>query len=308
MGNADAAFAPGQILFMVFEYIYIALLVMCFVLYISLPEVSNFRSMGNRPQGSKFAYTAAAVFFALLMGYMLFCSVWLTIKGIEATLRTLNAEGQHFGESASATISAIFGNRIFRDLIVSTASTYGLYLFSSIFFFDFLHMFTSFIQYLLLSPSYVNILYNSICSESNNSNVYAFCNTHDVSWGTKGDNTMKTDLGIVKVGTDNKVEVDVPSKDEDIDHEYDRVLKILAKPRPEEKQKRDEQTKQEDYYKSFRTRVVLIWLISNLALIVGILHSNSGLQGISVEGSETTANIYLEVSMAPFLLSEADGI
>lgn len=114
--------------------------------------------MGNRPQGSKFAYTIAAVFFALLMGYMLFCSVWLTIKGIEATLATLNSEGQHFGESASATISAIFGNRIFRDLIVSTASTYGLYLFSSIFFFDFLHMFTSFIQYLLLSPSYVNIL------------------------------------------------------------------------------------------------------------------------------------------------------
>lgn len=110
---------------------------------------------------------------------------------------------------------------------------------------------------------------------------------------------MKTDLGVVKVGTDNKVEVDVPSKDEDIDHEYDRVLKILAKPRVEEKQKRDEQTKQEDYYKSFRTRVVLIWLISNLALIVGILHSNSGLQGISVEGSESTANIYLEVSMIP---------
>jgi chitin synthase len=110
---------------------------------------------------------------------------------------------------------------------------------------------------------------------------------------------MKTDLGVVKVGTDNKVEVDVPSKDEDIDHEYDRVLKILAKPRTEEKQKRDEQTKQEDYYKSFRTRVVLFWLISNLALIVGILHSNSGLQGISVEGSQTTANIYLEVSMVP---------
>ena len=110
---------------------------------------------------------------------------------------------------------------------------------------------------------------------------------------------MKTDLGVVKVGTDNKVEVDVPTKDEDIDHEYDRVLKILAKPRTEEKQKRDEQTKQEDYYKSFRTRVVLVWLISNLALIVGILHSNATISGISVQGSETTANIYLEVSMFP---------
>jgi chitin synthase len=129
------------------------------------------------------------------------------------------------------------------------------------------------------------------------SNVYAFCNTHDVSWGTKGDNTMKTDLGVVELGSDNKLEVDVPS--EDIDHEYDRVLKILAKPRPKEKQDRDEATKQEDYYKSFRTRVVLVWLISNLALVIGILHSSNGLQGISVEGSETRANLYIEISALP---------
>src|SRR5271163_1170043 len=117
--------------------------------------------MGNRPQGSKFAYTATAVFFALLMGYMLFCSVWLTIKGIEATLATLSAENQHFGQNFQSTVAAIFGNVIFRDLIVSTASTYGLYLFASLISFDFLHMFTSFIQYLLLSPSYINILYPS---------------------------------------------------------------------------------------------------------------------------------------------------
>jgi len=117
---------------------------------------------------------------------------------------------------------------------------------------------------------------------------------------------MKTDLGVVKVGSDNKVEVDVPTKDEDIDHEYDRILKILAKPRTEEKQKRDAQTKQEDYYKSFRTRVVLSWLISNLGLIIGILHTNTGLSGIGVSGSQTVANIYLTVGMIPYILDCAD--
>jgi chitin synthase len=114
--------------------------------------------MGNRPQGSKFSYMATAIFFAMLMGYMLFCSVWLTIKGVEATIATLNSEGEKFGQSFSETVQAIAGNRIFRDLIISTAATYGLYFISSLLFFDFLHMFTSFIQYLLLSPSYVNIL------------------------------------------------------------------------------------------------------------------------------------------------------
>ena len=36
-------------------------------------------------------------------------------------------------------------------------------------------MFSSFPQYLLLAASFTNVL-----------NVYAFCNLHDVSWGTKG--------------------------------------------------------------------------------------------------------------------------
>jgi hypothetical protein len=48
-------------------------------------------------------------------------------------------------------------------------------------------MITSFVQYLLLLPSYVNILL-----------IYAFCNLHDVSWGTKGDNGSAKDLGQVK--------------------------------------------------------------------------------------------------------------
>jgi len=106
---------------------------------------------------------------------------------------------------------------------------------------------------------------------------------------------MKTDLGVVKVGEDNKAEVNLPTKDEDIDREYDRVLDILKQPRKEAKQKRDASTKQEDYYKSFRTRVVLVWLISNLALIIGILHADNGAVGISVTGSVTVANIYLSV-------------
>lgn len=107
---------------------------------------------------------------------------------------------------------------------------------------------------------------------------------------------MKTDLGVVKAGNDNKVEVDIPTRDEDIDHKYDRALTILTKPQPKERQIRDPSARQEDYYKSFRTRVVLVWLISNLGLAIGILRTGGGLQGIRSEGSATTANIYLAVS------------
>lgn len=114
--------------------------------------------MGNRPQGSKIAYLATTIFFAILMLYILFCSIWLTVKGVQQTLATLHSEDAHFGKDFGKTIGAIFGNKIFRDLIVSTLSTYALYMISSILFADVLHMFTSFFQYLLLSPSYVNVL------------------------------------------------------------------------------------------------------------------------------------------------------
>ena len=105
---------------------------------------SYLRSMGNRPQGTKFSYTATAIFFALLMVYMLFFSVWLTIKGVQASLPNLKQSRETFGRNFGETVSAIFGDRIFRDLIFSTGATYGLYLVSSILFLDFLHMFTSF--------------------------------------------------------------------------------------------------------------------------------------------------------------------
>ena len=68
-------------------------------------------------------------------------------------------------------------------------------------------MFTSFIQYLLLLPSFVNILL-----------IYSFCNLHDVSWGTKG-STTTGDLGAAKLTKkDGKdvMEVAVPTNKDDL--------------------------------------------------------------------------------------------
>lgn len=52
---------------------------------------------------------------------------------------------------------------------------------------------------MLFLPAFVNIL-----------TVYAFCNLHDVSWGTKGDNSAST-LGGVKATTnkEGKEEVEI---------------------------------------------------------------------------------------------------
>jgi chitin synthase len=126
-------------------------------------------------------------------------------------------------------------------MVLATLSTWGLYIVSSVLHMDPWHMITSFPQYLFFLPSFTNIL-----------NVYSFCNLHDVSWGTKGDNNAAA-LGGVKVskgkdGTE-QVEVDFPNDQADINHNYQIFIKRLAEPRPEEKQSRDAKTKQEDYFK-----------------------------------------------------------
>lgn len=124
-------------------------------------------------------------------------------------------------------------------------------------------------------------------------NVYAFCNTHDVSWGTKGDNIDNMDLGAVKGATkeggDGEVTVNVPTQEHDINETYLQAVASLRDKTEEQAQKRDAKTKQEDYYKAFRTRLVLLWCASN-----GLLVSIVSYSGTNQTGSyDTRSKAYL---------------
>lgn len=122
----------------------------------SMPFLSNIHS------SAKWSYIGCMIFFAFLMAYMLFASAWLTYVGVS------NALSADQGQGVSRAITLIT-NGPFRDIIISFASTYIMYFIASFLFFDPWHMFTSFIPYLFMMPSYTNVL-----------NIYAFCNTHDV--------------------------------------------------------------------------------------------------------------------------------
>lgn len=199
-------------------------------------------SMGNRPQGAKKLYLASMVIYGVIMTYTTFATIYIVVRQLKDNSKELH-----------------LGSNIFTNLIVSTASTVGLYFFMSFLYLDPWHMFTSSAQYFALLPSYICTL-----------QIYAFCNTHDVTWGTKGDNVIHTDLGAAIGGKGSTVELEMPSEQLDIDSGYDEALRNLrdrlevAVPPPSEYQQ------QEDYYRNVRTYMVIFWMVANGILAMAV--------------------------------------
>jgi chitin synthase len=202
----------------------------------------------------------------------MFAAVFIAVKNIEAEI------------SAGLSLSDLFKNQVFYTLIISVMSTYGIWLVASLLMFDPWHMVTSLIQYLLLSPTYTNVL-----------NVYAFCNTHDISWGTKGDD--KPDK-LPSVNTkDGEGKTDLPDEG-DLNAQYEREIAVYSRKEVKEVKtptpaQLDE--KQLDYYRGVRTVVVLLWMIMNFALCALVL-STAGLEKITPDTSTSArSTVYMGV-------------
>lgn len=149
-----------------------------------------------------------------------------------------------------------------------------------------------FIQYILLTPTYINVL-----------NIYAFCNTHDITWGTKGDDKAeKLPSATLKPG--GGVDVNIPQDDGDLNAQYEAELAKFATKPPKEVQNISEEDRQADYYKGFRSAVVLAWVFCNFALGAVVL-SAAGLETFDNTSSTDSTNqdttqterslIYMEV-------------
>ncbi|KAK7529271.1 chitin synthase I [Phyllosticta citribraziliensis] len=255
LGNKDLLGKVGNILAAVFEWAYIAIVITCFVL-----------ALGNRPQGSNKLYMTMVYFWALIMTYLMFATIYITVISVQKELK----EG--------FSVAKLFTNTVFFTLIVSMASTYLLYFVASFIFLDPWHMFTSFFQYLLMTPTYINIL-----------NVYAFCNTHDITWGTKGDDKPEK-LPSVTTKPGGKVDVAAPTDDHDLNTQYEQELRVFATKYVEPKKNPSAADKQEDYYKGFRSVVVLVWMFCNLALCAVVLVTAGTDASLSTGGSSSSSS------------------
>lgn len=215
--------------------------------------------------------------WALITVYMLFAAVFITVKGIQNVEAAVRADGGKF------TLSDVFTNSIFRNIVISLLSTYGLYLLSSIIFFDVAHLFTSFVQYMLvrsslsgelceiartkrccskLAPSYINVI-----------QTYSFCQINDLTWGNRPEEA-KQDLGAAPV-KDGAVDVALPTDEKDINAAYEDAMHVLQSPAPKEAKTIDTEQRMKDSYANIRTNVVMTWALSNGALVAVILSTRS---------------------------------
>jgi chitin synthase len=140
-------------------------------------------------------------------------------------------------------------------ILIALAATFGAYIVASLLYLDPWHLVTSMLQYLIMATSYVNIL-----------NVYAFCNWHDVSWGTKGADkadALPSAQTTKKSDTEGGASVEVLEYElpqADIDSKFEKVVKKALVPYKEPK--KVDKPSLDDAYKSFRTKLIILWIFT----------------------------------------------
>jgi chitin synthase len=212
-------------------------------------------SMGNKPRASKWKYKTASLVFAVLIVYLMFASAMCAVAAARQ------------GGSANSV------------MLFSTIITFGLYAASSLLAFDPWHIITSSLAYLLLSPTFINVL-----------SIYAFSNLDDMSWGTKQDSVPEiADLGAVVQDSQAKVEVETTDTI-DRNASYEEAIQnlkyrkpVAPKPSSPAMTEAEREQKAKDYYANVRTNVLLLWALSNGVLLVGILGSGSPSKTMSPE-------------------------
>jgi chitin synthase len=223
----------------VIKYIYLAFVLLQFIL-----------ALGNRPKGSRITYIISFVVFGLIQLYLIVLSFYLLGNALSGpgVVKEFTRASLFFSATGVGVI------------LIAVVATFGLYFVASFLYLDPWHMFTSFPQYLLLMPSFTNIL-----------NVYAFSNWHDVSWGTKGsDKSEALPSAKTEKSDDGKHTVieEVDLAQADIDSQFEATVKRALSPyvAPQE----DTAKTTDDAYKSFRTKLVSSWIFSNIIVVIVI--------------------------------------
>lgn len=225
------------------------------IIYLALLALQVILALGNRPKGEKPAYVVSFVVFGLFAAYLLAMTLILTIKAFcPLSVEMSVAGGQN--------VFSIFLGSDYGPIFAGIAGTFGIYIVSSFLYLDPWHIFHSMIPFLLVAASFTNIL-----------NVYAFCNLHDVSWGTKGSDNVEAlpSISSKKTSKEDGAQIveDVHRNQNDLDAQFQQT--VLRAVQPFKVTDENERPTEDDQNKTFRTRFITVWLMMNTALTITML-------------------------------------
>ncbi|KAK5065448.1 hypothetical protein LTR16_010138, partial [Cryomyces antarcticus] len=90
-------------------------------------------------------------------------------------------------------------------------------------------------------------------------------------------------------------DVNIPTDDHDLNTQYETELRAFATKYAPPKKVHTPAEKQEDYYKGFRSAVVLVWMFCNLALSAVVLNAG-GVEVVTPDnGTTQRSTIYMSV-------------
>lgn len=161
----------------------------------------------------------------------------------------------NMSDGVGAFLKTFFSSAGAGIVLIALVSTYGIYVVASLLYMDPWHILTSSWAYFFGMTTSINILM-----------VYAFCNWHDVSWGTKGSDKADAlpSAQTQKDGGKTNFIEELDKPQADIDSQFEATVKRALAPyeEPEEEYEKS----MDDSYRNFRTNLLLLWIFSNLIL------------------------------------------
>ncbi|KAH7136176.1 chitin synthase class III [Dendryphion nanum] len=255
----------------ILRYFYVAFLILQFIL-----------ALGNRPKGSRHSYLASYIVFGVIQFYILLLTGYLVYRAFS----TAPIAEQISFASGKAFFDSFFGGStgVAGLILIALITIYGLNFIASFIYLDPWHMFHSFPQYMVLMSTYINVLM-----------VYAFNNWHDVSWGTKGsDIASSLPSATLVVGEKEAVVEEIEQEQEDIDSKFEKVVKRALTPSAKTAGEAAQKKETEDSYRSFRTGLVVSWLLSNIALVMVVTSNDFEMVGVA-KADSTRTPVYFRI-------------
>ncbi|KAG8533882.1 uncharacterized protein KY384_001623 [Bacidia gigantensis] len=226
-------------------------------LYIAFVLFQFILALGNKIRSERFNYIMSFVLFAFVQFYFMVNTLYLVIRIFKENSRQDTSNNEY------AYITTFYSSVGSLVVWITCGSVFGVYYAVSILYLDPWHMFTSYPQYLFLLSAYTNII-----------NVYAFSNWHDVDWGSKGKEiSLSESLPSATNATVTTAEPeDTDRIQADVDGEFEAVVRKALIPYRGSVKKHTRTL--DESYKSFRTKLVAVYIFSNFALCLIVMNES----------------------------------